>query len=197
MSGRFPSARDRKTLAAGALAVVTIVGVARAVPHARRLVEEAREGASAAHREAMAALGSVAGARSVSDSLQARNARFLALAPQLVAGDTPALATAELAGMISAAAAGSNVRIGALQLRSDSAGHGTFRRVTVRASLTGDIRGLAALLAALERGPTLLSVRELAITQPEPAAGDDRPESLRAEVVVDGLALSAPHGGER
>lgn len=128
-------------------------------------------------------------AREVADSLRARNARYLALAPALLDGDTPAAAAATLAGLVSGAASGAQVRMGAIQLRIDTTARGAFVRVGVRADATGDVEGITGMLATLERGPEVLVFRELAITQPEPGAGDDRPEALRVELVVEGLAV--------
>jgi hypothetical protein len=61
--------------------------------------------------------------------------------------------------------------------------------VRATASATGDVRGLVSFLRALEGGPTRVVVRSLSVTQPEPAALPDRPESLRIEFEVAALAL--------
>ena len=61
-------------------------------------------------------------------------------------------------------------------------------RVAVRASGIGDIAGVTRLLNDIESGAPLLAVRELSITQPEPAAPDGRAEALRFEMLVEGLA---------
>ena len=47
-----------------------------------------------------------------------------------------------------------------------------------------DITGLAGFLRVVESGETPLVVRELSVSQPEPAAGDAKPEALRIEVLV-------------
>jgi hypothetical protein len=56
--------------------------------------------------------------------------------------------------------------------------------------VTGDIRGVMAMLASLERGPTLLAVRSLSISQPDLTAGDDRVEALHVEIDVEGLMFN-------
>jgi len=131
-------------------------------------------------------------AAQVQDSLKSRSARVVALAPALLGGDSPATASATLAGIVSGAAARANVRIGALQLSADTATRGVFTRVSVHGDATGDIAGITAMLSALEGGPTLLAIRELSITQPEPGAPSDHAEALRVELAVVGLMLRHP-----
>ena len=82
------------------------------------------------------------------------------------------------------------MRLGAVQIRPDTAGSETFTRISVRADAMGDVAGVTKMLATLERGPTLLAVRSLSIDQSEPAATSDRMESLRVSIVVEGLMLS-------
>jgi hypothetical protein len=43
------------------------------------------------------------------------------------------------------------------------------------------------LLRSIERGPELISIRELSLNQPEPGAPDDKPEALQLEIVIQGL----------
>ena len=181
--------RDRRALwLGGAVIAASLVG-ARGVPALIRAERDAIEAARATQAEAVRARSSVGSAEVVRDSLRARNARYLALAPLLLDGDTPAGAAAALSAVVSLAAGASGVRMGSVQLRLDSAGGKAFTRVAVRTDVTGDIEGITGMLAALERGPELLLIRELAITQSDPAAGDDRPEALRMELVVEGLTL--------
>lgn len=189
MSGRL-SARDRKVLAIGAGACLMLAIGGRGVPSLVRWTLESRASAAQLVGESSRAAGSVAHAGATRDSLVARNQRYLALAPRLLDGETAAGAGGTLASIVSGAAAMSSVRLGSVQIRTDSAKAGVFTRVSVRADLTGDIRGLAAMLAMLEKGPPLLAVRELSITQPETAIADDRAEALRAELVVEGLMLT-------
>jgi hypothetical protein len=141
---------------------------------------------------------SVASREALRDSMRVRAARFLALAPALLDGSSTAAASATLASLISGAAATADAKLGAVHARVDTSRRAgsTFARVSARADLTADVRGLSRFLLALERGPTLLAIRELSVTQPEPGAGADRPEMLRVELVVDGLAL-APSGTSR
>lgn len=190
MIGRL-STRDRRTVALGAAVIVALVFLSRGLPALREWhnesVAEAKELTTEEHR----AESSVRNEAVVRDSQSRRGARYLALAPRLVAGSTPSAAAGTLASFVSGSATLAGVRMGAVTVRHDSTKGGTFTRIVVRASGTGDVRGVTALLRTLESGPVLLRVRELSVTQPEPAAGNDRPESLRLELVVEGLALAS------
>lgn len=190
MSALTLSPRDRRVLALGAATIGLLFALGRGVPALRRWEREQRAEAAELAAEAARARGSVRAHGVVRDSLKARETRFLALAPLLLGGETPAVAGATLASLVSGAAAACSVRLGAVQVRADSAGQGVFTRVAVRADAVGDVRGVTGFLAALERGPALLAVRELSVSQSEPAAPPDRPEVLRIELTVEGLVLS-------
>jgi hypothetical protein len=142
-------------------------------------------------------MASVRNAESTHDSLLAREVRYLALVPGLLDGDSPAAAAAALSSLVSSAAETGGARVGSLQLRNDSTSRGAFTRVAVRASVVGDIRSLTSMFAALETGPEVLAIRELSVTQPDVGAGDDKPEMLRAELLVEGLMLNKHVRGAR
>jgi hypothetical protein len=183
---------ERRVLLLGAVSISTLVLLSRGGPAWLAWQREARASAAEAAGELAGAQLLVRLRGVLGDTLNARSARYLALAPAVLSGRSPAAAGATLAGLVSGAAAAAGVRLGAVQVLSDSAGPSTFTRVSVRADATGDVRGLTRLLEALERGPTLLAVREISVTQPEPAATPNRAESLRVEIVVAGLALNPP-----
>jgi len=128
-------------------------------------------------------------ARSLQDTLVARNRRFLELEPYLLDGSTVAAATASLAGLVSSAATAANVRAGSVQVSADSNPNRNFARITLRMQATADVRGLATMLASLERGPVLLRIGELQVNQPDPRATSDRPEIMQLGLVVHGIAL--------
>lgn len=179
--------RDRRVLAVGVLICCTLVIAARGVPALLRWTRAARENALELGAEAARAQGSVDNAKRTRDSLAVRQARYTAISPRLLDGETAAGAGGALASLVSNAAAGANVRLGSVQIRTDTAHADAFLAVRVQADVVGDINGLTTMLAALERGQTLLAVRALSVAQPEIAAGDDRPESLRAELTVESL----------
>lgn len=197
MSNRGISAREKRALVFGGACIVTMFVAARGVPALlawkRDLHSEAAEDRSAL-AEARSILG---GEQGVRDSAVLEGQRVIALAPLLLSGDTPTSASATLEGIISGAAATSNVQLGALELRSDSASRSAFTRVVVKGSANGDIRGLTLMLQQLERGPALLSVEEMSITQPELSAPPDHMEVLHMEIVVGGLMLTPTIGRAR
>jgi len=167
------------------------------VPPLLRWESESRSAAQELRSERTRAEQQIARATAIRDSATMRGRQLIALGPLLLEGDSPSSAAATLAGLVSGAAAKSNVRIGSLQLAVDSAGPSVFLRVSVRGDLTGDVRGLSAMLAALERGPALLSVQELSISQPDVSAPSDHVETLQSQFVVEGLMLDARRVGRK
>jgi Type II secretion system (T2SS), protein M subtype b len=187
------SKHDRRVLLVGLVCIAALLLASRGIPAWRSWQSEKRAAASKLASEVARSERSVRMRRALADSLERRGARLLALAPALLNGETPAAAAGTLAGLISGAAATSGVRLGAVQVRPAATAPGAFARVAVRANAIGDVRGLVELLATLERGPTMLVVRELAVAQPEPATPAEAAEALRFEFVVEGLALKPRH----
>jgi hypothetical protein len=188
--------RDRRALSVGALAIAGAFMVTRGVPALRQWSEASVSSAREVVAEASRAEASIRAASASEDTMRARSERFVALAPALLDGANPATAGATLASLISGVAAAADAKLGSVQVRTDAtprhssgAARRTFARVSVRASLTADVRGLSKILLALERGLTMLAVDELAVTQPEPGGDATRPEMLQVELVVGGLAL--------
>ena len=186
------SSRDRRTLTVGGAVIASLIVLSKGVPAWREWVAEARSGAAEQVRASREADTLVAHAKALRDTLAARNARYVALAPALVAGNTPAEASATLASLVSGAASASGVKLGAVQLRpvADTGARRAFVRVSVHADVVGDIRGVTTMVASLEHGPARLRVRDLTVTQPDPAAPADRVEALRADFTVEGLAMA-------
>lgn len=191
---RVLASRDLRTLLAGAGTCLALAFTARGMPALLRWTRDVRSAAAQTVAERARARESIARAGLTAESLRARNGRYLALAPQLLDGETAAGAGGALAALVSAGAASNDVRLGSVQIRADTGSPGVFTRISVRADVTGDVHGLAGLLATIEKGPPLLAIREISLAQPEPAAGDDRPEALRAELVIEGLMLTARQG---
>lgn len=197
MIGASLSPRDRRVLAIGAITVAVLVAGTKGVPAWLAWVRDTRVEATEFAREATRAQGSVATSGALRDSLAARRARLEELGPSIIESESPAVAAGALAEILSNAAAESNVRLGSVQLRTDTTSRSAFSRVGVRAEFTGDIIGVASMLYLLEGGAELLAIRELSITQPEPAAGDDRPEALRVSLLVEGLMQRPAKDGSR
>jgi hypothetical protein len=185
------SARDRRMLLVGGSVIASLIVLSKGVPAWHDWVANSRAGAVEQARAAADADVLVSHATATRDTVVARNARYVALAPALLSGNSPAEASATLASLLSSAASVAGVKLGAVQLRApaDTGARRTFVRIGVHADVTGDIRGVTTLLANLEHGAVRLRVRDLTVTQPDAAAPGDRVEALRAELTVEGLAL--------
>jgi hypothetical protein len=184
------SARDRRTLIVGAVSVSLVFGLGRGLPAWLRWRHDVHASSLELTRELHRARASLTQRKLLQDSLSPRRKRFIALAPMLLRGHTTAMGGASLAALISTASTASSTRLGPVRVEPDTAARGVFTRVRVRAELTGDVRGVAAFLQEIERGVPLLAVRELQISQLEPAAAPDRAEALRAAMTVEGLMLT-------
>ena len=181
------SPRDRRALAIGVVSIGCLVIVGRVVPAWRdwqqTVVASASDAARTAARDEVLARN----ARAIHDSLAVRRARLTALAPTWLTGDSPAAAGAGLAAIITRAATGAAMTLGTLDIHTDSAVQSSFIPVHVRASVSGDIQGLATLLATLDRGPVELNVAALDVQAGDPAAPPTRAEVLRADLTIEAL----------
>lgn len=185
--------RERRVLVAGGVLIIGMVALSRGIPAWTAWQHEARAAAAELAEEVARAEASVRGLEAMVDSLEARKERFVDLAPLLIGVKSPAAAASSLTLLINGVAQAAGVRVSAVRVGQDSTVDAVLRRVRVSAELEGDVRGIATLLSTLERGPTLLAIRELAITQPDPASPGDRPEALGVQLTVEGLAVNPAH----
>lgn len=186
------SARDRRVLAIGVIVVPSALGMSRGVPLWQDWENRHRDAAAAvAERLAFArqAAHMLPGLR---DSLRARRDRAAILDSVLVHGNSPAAAAATLAAIVEAIADSANVKINAMQIRADTVARGPLSRVGVRVTGVADVVGLGAFLVALDGDDRPMGVRELAVSQPEPAAPDQRVETLRIDLLIETIARVTP-----
>ena len=115
-------------------------------------------------------------------------AQLDALTEACVHATSATVAGAALATLMGDWGTESGIRITSTSVRADTARKVVFTRIAVRISATGDVEGLAEFLRAIESSDQLLALRELSIVQSDPSAPDSRAESLRFEIVVEGLA---------
>lgn len=195
------SARDRRTLLVGVSAVGVLFSFGRGLPALTQWQNAKRTEAETITADLASAR---AGARLMSvlhDSMRSRKVRLATVDSTLLTGATPSAAAAGLASMLEDLADEAHVKVSAMQLHADSTdgGAGTLVQVGVRMTAVADVYGLLALLRTIEGGTTLLAVRELGVTQPEPTAPAGKPESLRLDVMVVGLARmdGRSEGGEK
>lgn len=178
--------RERRTLVIGLTTVTAIVGFGRGVPAWRVWSSDRIASGHETQVELSRARTDVRGAKNASDTLAARSARLDSLKSVYLEGHSATAAAAGLASAVSRIAEAAGVRVASIGTRVDSSNK-TSVRATASLSAVGDVRAVTRLLTAIERGPLLLSVSSVAITQGEVAAADDRAEALRIELSIDGL----------
>ena len=179
--------RDRRALIAGAATIGILGIVGRVVPAWRAWQRASLAETEHVELDAGRAAGLVRMRRALHDSLVARRHRLDSLASASFGGDSPAAGGASLAAVVTDAAGRAGVTIGAIDISADSMGAGPLVRVRVRANASGDIAGIASLLAELERTPARLVVRALSIQGSDVGAGADRAEVLQADLLVEGV----------
>ncbi|HSQ31483.1 MAG TPA: GspMb/PilO family protein [Gemmatimonadaceae bacterium] len=181
--------RDQRTLGVGVVTIGLLMSVARGIPAIRAWeADRLREA-----RETATQLASIrVGRRQLSalrDSLAARRARLASVDSTLLSGASTSAIAAALASSLEDQADRNAMKITALQIRADSVARGGMTRVDVRLSGITDVVGLAGLLQSVEGGAMPLVIRELDVSQPEPAAADNRAEALHIDVLVSGVGL--------
>jgi hypothetical protein len=184
------SARERRVVLVGSALIAALVVAVRGIPAWQAWHDETLAAAAELVDDAERAERSIQLLEETIDSTERRRERLVSYSAALMGGGSPSSAVGALAARISGAAAAARLQLGSVQLQVDTAAAGSFTRVSVRASGTGDIRAVAGMLADLERGPPLLAVREWSVTATEPAAPAHQPEVLHVELLVEGIALS-------
>lgn len=134
----------------------------------------------------------VASRRAVLSSLEHQTTLFLGLSQVFLKGKSASQGAASLASILADAGDANGVHFSSLQPEADSTSRSLIVPVTVRASGTGDIRGVAGMLRDLEGGTPLIQVREITVGQSDPAAPADRMEALHVELTVRGLYRRTP-----
>ena len=183
------SAHDRRFLAVGGTVVGSLIVLARGLPALRSWERQKLEQAAAIRVDLAAARDGRRALPALRESLKVRHARLAALDSTLLSGQSSSAAAADLTALAGQIAADARVKVNALQIFADSALSGTVAHVRVRMTGVADVTGLAAFLRAVEGGDTPLVVRELVVTQPDAAAPSSKPETLRIEVVIEGIAI--------
>lgn len=191
------TARDRRALIIGAVAIGTAVLVLRVLPWGLRRASSGyallRERAAllARTRDEMASLPMLR------DSAAVLSQALVGLAPQLLSGSTAAEASADLSGRMNLAAARAPAKVERLDPLPDSAEEGRLGRIRVRAAFEGDVRGLVALLQALDRGDEVLKLDELHVEAPRALTAERGPEILKIEITVSGWYIRPRDTGNR
>jgi hypothetical protein len=191
------TSRDQRTMVGGLVVVLLLVSGSRGVPAVARWRDDAVVSSESLVRQADDAERSVQASTTTRDSLVARRVRLARLDSAVLEGESPALAAAALAEYVADVADDAKTQLGSVQTLADTAVRGPLTKVAIRASATGDLPSIARFLAGLESGPLLLAIRELGMTQQEIASVPNRPEALRAELTVEGIARIRHHAATR
>jgi hypothetical protein len=178
---------------------VTIVGGSRVAARTLEWSGNARTSAASLVTDVTRQEASIRALSQTRDSLVARRVRLADLDSAILSGDTPVLAGASLAELMSDVADATKTQISNVDVRTDSTARGAFVVVQVQASLTGDLLAVMRFFSHLESGPKLLALREVGISvQGDQSALQGKPEALRADIVVEGLARNpSPHQGAK
>ncbi|MFL5605606.1 MAG: GspMb/PilO family protein, partial [Gemmatimonadaceae bacterium] len=129
--------------------------------------------------------------------LAAARIRLAAYDTATLTASSPATAGAALAEIVSDAASDAEITLGSVQLRGDSISRTALTRVGARASVSGELNGIALFLETLEGVPELLAIRELSITQSGQAGAPGQRETLRADLLVEGVWRNPERGARR
>lgn len=185
-------ARDRRVLLVGALTISLLVGLSRGLPALRTWEQDRAMTARAAVEQLAEARVGLGALPLLRDSLMVRRARLAAIDSVLPAGPSPSAVAAAIASILEQSADDNAVKLTTLQLRADTTVRAGLVRVSVRLGGVADVTGLAGLLRSIEAGETPLVVRDISVSQPDPAAPDSRPEALRFDVLVAGIGRVLP-----
>lgn len=192
MIGLTLSPRDRRTLIVGSATIAVIFIGGNGAPALRRW-EAAQVAAASATRDSLdVSSRGERGARAVRDSLGAREWQLQSFTSKLLSATTADGAAGALAARLEELARRAGVEVHTVTLRPDTITRFGLARVAVRVNAEGDVRGLIDLLFAVESNSLPLAVRELAISQNDPAAPESEMETLRVELVVATLARISP-----
>jgi len=193
------SARDRRTLVTGACVVALIIGVGRGGPAWLTWTRARVNAAAEAGEQLASAKRSAFGLAAFTDSANVRSRRLDSVRALLVRARTPESAAASFASLVGATAEAQGADVIAVTLSADTVVRWGMARVAVRLSAESDLAGLMALLAVLETRPMPIVIRDLSVSQPDPAAPRSKADALRFDMVVQTLAAirREPAGDKR
>jgi hypothetical protein len=175
--------RERRTIMIGAAVVTALLLATHGLPRWRVWVTESRDAAAEMRGELATAAELLADSGSTRARLVALAGDESARASLLLDATSNAAAGSALVRFLAQAARSAGVELGDIQLGADTAS-GPLGRVTVRAEFRTDAQGLITMLLRLERGPVLVAVTGLAVSQPEPALPAEQPEALDVRLIA-------------
>jgi hypothetical protein len=178
------SARDRRTLSWGAVAVACVLAVSMLIPIVRKWSD--REALIAARRGELARLGGVKGAESMlRTAVNARESRAAEFPQRPVSAATAALAAGVLQGVLQRYADESQLSVSELNVSGEPDSTAVpLAALPATLIALGDVYGIADLLSRVQNGNTLLEVRELTVQINPARRADGGGELLQATLTV-------------
>ena len=184
--------RPSPLVVSGVSAILVILAIGRGVPALRHWNERQQARAEvairelAARRTSAADLGLLARMIASQRDINDRRARWI------FEGEGGSASQAALARRLEEAAEGSGIELQAVQALSSDSSRTTVGRVRARATVAGDLEAVMLFLGAVEDGPERITIRELLLAQPEMALARSKVETVRGELVVDGMTGGPP-----
>jgi len=181
--------RDRRAVLWGLGSIIGALVVLRGGPAGIRAVRALREAAMAQTEMLARVEDLIVREPAVRDSLGDVVRGIVALAPDLVDGETSADAQASLSALLSMVANRHGLRVVRVDPLPDSEA-GVCGRVALHAELEGDLAGVTGVVEGLESGAPLLTLSNLAIDTPDPVPHPRTAEVLHVSFEVRGYYLA-------
>lgn len=191
---RLLRGRTSRTVAIGVAVVAGLWLVLRAGPTVVTRVRDARETLDSKRALLDRLQAELAGLDALEETAKQLQVRVVALAPRILSGTSDAGAASDLVGRITLATDRSMVRLTGTVPLPDSTSAGGLRRISLRVSFEGDVRGLVGTLSRLEHDPGALLLDDLRVLALDPAGTDAASEVLRVELTVRGWHHARVHG---
>jgi hypothetical protein len=176
-------ATDRRAILLGA-AVVTVSLVLRFAMPALTSLASVRRVHAIQLGQAQRAEEALALLPALEDSAATLRKSLVRLAPLLLGGRTKAAALADFSGLARSLIGRANGQLTGLTAVQDSTHAGGLTRVSLRATLQTDVRGLAMVLEAIARSQVLLVLEGARINATDPLEADNTSERLELELVI-------------
>jgi type II secretory pathway component PulM len=190
------STRDRRIILGVGVAIgVSLVYVAVVEPilgYRRGVAEEIAEGQEQLERAARF-LGAADAMRAQRDELRQR---FEEAKGQLLPGDSGTLGAAALQERANSIAAEKGITVQSTQVLKEEAAD-PFRKVSVRLTLSGELKPFSEFVAGLEYGPQQLRIPFTEVSRRGAVAGAKGPRTLSATVEVAGFLLAGEHAEKK
>jgi len=183
--------RDRRALAAGAACILLMILGIRVIQAVRQWEIHVALREALLMRQLAESRRIVGHEKAAADTLRSRARALTALEAGLMRAESKSAGEAALAALVSTTATSAGIKLDALALDAAADRGGGIGIVSVTGGAAGDIEGVAAFVASLERMPARVATRSISISDADPAAPDTRAELLRLEFTIEAQVVSA------